>query len=97
MVVVYELNLYIENCDSHTSSSAATTMCDLLVILWMTFMTRGEKHQRNDALNVPLLLLNCMKTKANVAADGASFHPFLFYIIHIPHMCVCVCILAQIQ
>jgi hypothetical protein len=87
--------IYIENCDSHTSSSA-TTMCDLLVILWMTFMTRGEKHQRNDALNVPLFLLNCMKNKVAVAADGASFHPFSYNTPH-THMCVCVCVPAQIQ
>lgn len=78
--------VYIENCDSHTSSSTTTTMCDLLVILWMTFMTRGEKHQRNDALNVPLLLLNCMKNKG-AAADGASFHPFL-YNTHPTYVCV---------
>lgn len=48
---------FIENCDTHTSSSA--TMCDLLVILWWLLWLGGN----TSALNVPLLLLNCMKTK----------------------------------
>lgn len=71
---------FIEYCDTHTSSSA--TMCDLLVILWRLLWL----EETTSALNVPLLLLNCMKTKK--IAFYALFRCFLPHRIYkLPYVC----------